>query len=220
MDKGTLAGNDAFEVASAVGGEVVGGLVGFAFSAVARDDKTRVSDGADERDAFTDKLFAAFVGMEGEVKFIAKVRFDDADVADELVFLLEGDDDVEIVDVATVMLITEFVSNKAVELIEENIRNKLTSEIADDNTAARLAIEEAFVRREGGPVSLRTADDNTAHRVVVDDLVPNELGEVVEALAIERMAENAVFLKVTRRELVERSIEAKLMVEAPSNAFI
>lgn len=220
MEQGAFTRDNTFEITGAVGGEVVGGLVGFALGAVTGDDEARISDGADKRYAFFDELFATLMRVESKVELVAEIRFDDSNVADELFALLEWDDNVEVIDVATVMFIAEIVGDKTVELIEENIGNELAGEIADHDTAAGAAIEKTFVRREGSPVGFGAADDDATHRIVVNDLVPDELSEIVEALAVERMTENAILLEIVRWELVERSIEAKLTIETPSDAFI
>ncbi len=134
--------------------------------------------------------------------------------------MFEGDDDIKIVNIATVMFVTEIVGDETVELVEEDIGDKLAGEIANDDTAAGFAIEETFVWWEGGPVGLRTADDNTTHRVVINNLMPNEAGEVIKPLAVERMAEDAVLLEVVGWELVERSVETKLAVETPGDTLV
>lgn len=147
MEQGAFAGDDTFEITGAVGGEVVGGLVGFALGAVAGNDEARVSDGADKRYAFLDELFATLVRVEGEVELVAEIRFDDSNVADELLALLERDDDVEVIDVATVMFVAEIVSDETVELVEKDIGDELASEITNYDTATGAAIKKTFVRR-------------------------------------------------------------------------
>lgn len=194
MEQGAFAGDDTFEITGAVGGEVVGGLVGFALGAVARNDEARVSDGADEGYTFLDELLAAFKRVEGEVELVAEIRFDDSNVADELLALLERDDDVEVIDVATVMFVAEIVSDETVELIEKDIGDELASEITNYDTTTGAAIKKTFVRREGGPIGFGAADDDAAHWIVVNDLMPDEFSEVVEAFAIERVTEDAILL--------------------------
>ena len=126
--------------------------MGFAAGAVTGDDETGVDDGADEGDAFVGELLAALMRMESEMEIFEKVMFDDVDVADELVFLRERDDDIKVVNIATVMFITEIHGDEAVELVEEDIGDELAGEVADDDAVARFAIKETFVRREGGPI--------------------------------------------------------------------
>ncbi len=220
MEQGAFTGDDTFEITGTVGGEVVGGLVGFALGAVARNDEARISDSADEGYTFLDELLAAFKRVEGEVELVAEIRFDDGDVADELFALGERDDDVEVIDVATVMFVAEIVNDETVELIEKDIGDELASEITNYDTTTGAAIKKTFVRREGGPIGFGAADDDAAHRIVVNDLMPDEFSEVVEAFAVERVTEDAILLEIVRRELVERGIEAKLTIETPSDAFV
>ncbi len=220
VHESAFAGNEAGDFASAGGGEVVGGLVGFAAGAVAGNDEAGIDDGANERDAFADGLGFALVGMKGEIELVVEVFFDNADVAHELVFLRHRDDDVEIIDVATVMFVAELEGDETVELVEEDIRDELAGEVADDDAMAGFAIEEAFVGGEGGPFFLRAADDNAAHGVVVDDLMPEKLGGLVELVTVVRAAGDAVFGKIIGWESARVDATLELAVEAPADAFV
>ncbi len=193
--------------------------MGFAAGAVAGDDETGVDDGADEGDAFVGELLAALMGMESEMEIFEEVMLDDVDIADELILFREGDDDIKVVDVATVMFIAEIHGDEAVELVEEDIRDELAGEIADDDAVAGFAVKETFVGREGGPIFLRAADDNVSHRVVVDYLMPEKFHGMIKALAVARGAENVILLEVIRRKFVDGSVEAELAVETPTNAL-
>lgn len=147
VEHGALAGDKTFDVAFAEGGEAVGSGVGLATGAVSRDDEPRVDDGADERRALVDILGAAFVWMEGELELVVEELFDHDDVAGELRFLRERHDDIEVVDVASVVGIAEVVDDETVELIEEDVGEELAGEIADDNTVAGLTVKETLVWR-------------------------------------------------------------------------
>ncbi len=147
VEHSALAGDETFDVAFAEGGEAVGSGVGFATGAVSRDDEPRVDDGTDERRALVDILGAALVWMEGELKLVVEELFDHDNIAGELRFLRERYDDIEVVDVASVVGVAEVVDDETVELIEEDVGEELAGEIADDDTVAGLTVEETLVRR-------------------------------------------------------------------------
>ena len=90
MDETAHTGNHTFHLAFAVGGEAVGGLVGFALGALAGDDVARVNGGADEGDAVVNGLIIALLGMESEAEVELEVVADDGDVAQELLAALQG----------------------------------------------------------------------------------------------------------------------------------
>lgn len=219
MQHGAFAGKEAVGLTEAGGSEAIGGLVGFAAGAVTGDDETGVDDGADEGDAFVGELLAALMRMESEMEIFEKVMLNDVDVADELILFRVGDDDIKVVDVATVMFIAEIHSNKTVELVEEDIGDELAGEIADDDAVAGLAIKETFVRRKGGPILLRAADGDAGHRVIINNLMPEEFHGMVEALAVARGTEDVILLEIIGRKFVDGSVEAELTVETPANAF-
>lgn len=50
--------------------------------------------------------------------------------------------------------------------------------------------------------------------------MPDELSEMIEPFAVERVTEDAILLEIVWWELVERGIEAKLTIETPSDAFV
>lgn len=130
---------------------------------------------------------------------IAEVGTDNLDVTHELGFLGEGNDDIKIINVAAIVHIAEIKSNKAIKLIEEDIREELAGKIADYDTMTRFAVEEAFVGRKGCPIFTGSTNDNIAHGVVVDDLVPEELDGLVELVAVARAAGNLVFGEIMGR---------------------
>ncbi len=145
---GAHAGDEAFEIAGAGGGEVVGGLETVAAGAAARHDKAGVDDGADKGDAFFDGLAILLFGVEGEAEFLIEEFRDNSEVAEELGAAGHGNDNKKVVDVATVMFVAEAESDVAVELVEENVGEELASEVADDDAAAFGLIKEAFVGGE------------------------------------------------------------------------
>ena len=114
VDEAAHTGNHTFHLAFAVGGEAVGGLVGFAFSALAGDDVARVNGGADEGDAVINGLVIALLRMEGETEVELEVVADDGDVAQELLAVLQGNENIEIVHVAAVMGVAELVDDEAI----------------------------------------------------------------------------------------------------------
>lgn len=219
MKHGAFAGEESVGLAEASSGEAVGGLMSFATGAMAGDEKTGIDDGADERDAFVGELFAALMGMESEVEILGEEMIDNVDIADELVFLREGNDNEKVVDVATVMLVAEVHSDEAVELVEEDIRNELTSKIADDDAVAGLAIEKTLMRRESVPIFFRAADGDAGHRVVIDNLMPEKLHSMIETLAIAGCAEDVIASEIVRRECGDGRIEAELAIETPADAL-
>lgn len=220
MHHSTFAGEESLDVAGAVGGKLVGGGVGFAAGAVTGYDKTRIHYGANKGNTFVGELGAAFVGVERELELVAKVSTNDLDVAHELGFLGEGNDNIKVIDVAPVVHITEVEGDEAVELVEENIGEELAGKIANDDAVTGLAVEETFVGWERGPIFAGAADDDVAHRVVVDDLVPEEFGGLVELVAVTRTTGDLVFKEVIRREGVRIDTTFELAVETPADTFV
>ena len=85
------------------------------------------------------------MGMESEFELEAEIFFDNADVTEELFALFHRDDNEEVVNIATVVLISEVELNEAVELIEEDVGEELAGEVADDDAAFFGLIEKTFV---------------------------------------------------------------------------
>ena len=141
---GADTGNDTVDVAVAVGGELVGGGETFAFAAVANGDEAGIDDGADKGNAVSSRLAKAFLGVQREVEFLFEEMADNVNVAQELRTFGGGNDDEEIINIATVVRIAEVVDNETVELVEENVGEKLGSQIANDDTAALGLVKEAF----------------------------------------------------------------------------
>lgn len=221
---GAHAGDEAVDVAFAASGKFVGGFESFAAGAATRDDEARVDYGSDERDTFVDGLAVLLFRVESEVKLAFEKLLDGVDVAEELFALLGGDNNEEVVDVATVMFITEVESDVAVELVEENIGEELTGEVADDDAAAFGLVEEAFADGELTPVGTRAADDDVFHGVIMDDLVPEEFDDLVELVAVAGMTADAVlmiiFFVIDRDMRSGVGVIFELAVETPTNALV
>ncbi len=212
MHERAFARDDAFETAGAVSGEGVGGRMSVAAGAFTGNDKTGVDDGADERYTLADGLGVDFVRVKLETELVTEVVANNGDIAHELGFLVHRDNDKEIVNVATVMFITEVESNKAIELVEEDIRDELASKITNDDAAALFAVKEAFVRGEGGPVGFGPTDDDVAHGIIVNDLMPEKLKGLVELITVARLAGNGVFGKVILRECMRINAALELPI--------
>ena len=121
----THTGDKPFDIAFAVGAEFVGGTVAVVPGAFARDDEAGIDDGTDERNAFVDGLLVLFLGMESKAKFAKEIFADDLDVAEKLGAAALRDDDKEVVDIATIVLITEVEAYETVELVKEDIGEEL-----------------------------------------------------------------------------------------------
>lgn len=154
-----------------------------------------------------------FMGMEGEFELEAEIFFDNTNVAEELFALFHGDDDEEVVDIATVVLIAEVELNETVELVEENVGEELAGEVADDDAAFFGLIEKTFVFWEFIPVAAVTVNANAFHGLVVDDLVPNVFKKVIKFMFVSGMAADVVF------GIGEFTVE-ELAFEAPEDALI
>lgn len=222
--RGSHTGNEAVNIALATGRKFIGSFESFAARATARNDKTRIDDGADEGDAFFDGLAVLLFRVESEVEFAFEKLLDGVDVAKELLALLGGNDDEKVVDVAAVMFIAEIESNVAVELVEEDVGEELAGEIADDDAAAFGLVEETFADGELAPVGARSANDDVFHGIVMDDLMPEELDDLVKLVAVTSVTTDAVFMKIFF--VVERDVRNgvgivfELTVETPTNAFV
>lgn len=192
MGDATDAGHDTVDVALAVGGELIGGGKTFATTAFAEGDETRIDDSADEGNTVVGGLAEALLGMEREVEMLFEEMVDDVDIAKELSTLRGGDDNEEIIHIATIMMITELVGDETVKLVEEDVGEELTGKVADDDAAAFGLVEEAFSIGKVVPVGAEPADDNIAHGVVVDDLVPEKLEGEIELLAVVGMAVDVI----------------------------
>ncbi len=135
MGYGADSGDDPVDITGAIGGEVVCGSKTFAATACAERNKARINDGTNKRDAVVGGLAKAFFRMEREVEIFFQKMIDDVNVAKKLSTLCSRNNNKEVINIATVMMITELMDDETIELVEENIRKKLRSEIADDDAA-------------------------------------------------------------------------------------
>lgn len=207
------AGDKTFDVAFAVSTEFVGGAVAIIAGAFAGNDESGVDDGADEWHAFVDRLLVLFLGMKSEAE-LAKEKFaDDFDVAEKLSALMLGDDNEEVVDVATVMLIAEVETDETIKLVEEDVGEELRSEVADDDAAAMRLSEETLRLRKGAPVGTASADGDVFHGFVVDNFAPEIFKDIVEPGLVGGVTTDTVFC-VGATSMIE------LLLEPPENAFV
>lgn len=123
---------------------------------------------------------------------MAEVFLDYSDVAQELLTAFHGNDDKEIVDVATIMLITKIELDKTVELVEKDVGEELAGKVADDNTALFGLVKKAFVGGELIPVASMSMNADTVHRFVVDNFVPDVLEQVIKLMFVGRITANIV----------------------------
>lgn len=224
MLRGAHTGNEAVYVAFTTSGELVSGFESLAARTATRNNEARINYRADERDAFVDGLAVLLFRVESEVEFAFEEFLDGVDIAEKLFALFGGNDDEEVVDVATIVLVTEVKSDVTVELIEEDVGEELAGEVADDDAATFGLIEKTFADGEFAPIGARSADDDVFHGVVVDDLVPEKLNDLVELIAVAGVAADAVFMIVFF--IVERNMRNgigvifELALETPANALV
>lgn len=222
--RGAHAGDEAVDVAFATSRKLVGGFESFAARTTTRNDETGVDYGSDERDTFVDGLAVLLFWVESEVKFTFEELLDGVDVAEELFALLGGDDNEEVVDVATVMFIAEVESDVAVELVEENVGEELAGEIANDDAAAFGLVEETFADGEFAPVGAWSADNDIFHGIIMDDLVPEKFDDLIELVAVASVTADTVlviiFFVIKRNMGSSVGVIFELAVEAPTNAFV
>lgn len=188
----THAGDEAVDVAVAISGEFVSGAVAVATHAASGDDESRIDYSTDEGDAFVGGLLILFFGMESKFELAAEIFFDDFDIAQKLLVFVHRYEDEKVVHIATVMFIAEVKLNIAVELVEENVREKLAGEVADDNTATLGLIEETFARWKLFPIGAFAADGNIPHGFIKNHFMPEITQGIIEALFVVGVATNAV----------------------------
>lgn len=195
MKKSAFTSDETFDGAFTASGKFVSGGMSFAAGTVTRNDKARVDDGADERNTFVDGLSMNLVGMKGEVEALKELT-NNGDIAHDLMLLCHRDDNVEIIDVATIVLVTEVDSDKTVQLVKIDVGQKLAGKITDDDAVAGVAVKETFVVGQGSPIGFRATDGDIFHRVVVDDLIPEKLGDLIELFAVVWAAVNLIFMEI------------------------
>ncbi len=96
------------------------------------------------------------------------------------------------------MFITKIKLYKTVELIKKNIRQKLASEIANDDAATFGLIEQTFAGRKLFPVGAFATNSDVTHRFIKNDFVPEIFECVIQTLAVIGVAANAVLFVGTR----------------------
>lgn len=144
MEHGAFTSDEAVNGALAASSETIGGGVSFATGAVSGYDETRINHSANKGNTFVGGLSVHLMGMKGEVEPVQKA-VDDGNITHYLRLLGDRDNDIKIIDVATVMLVAEVEGDEAVELVEEDVREELAGEITDDDAVSRLTMKEALV---------------------------------------------------------------------------
>lgn len=207
------AGDKTVDIALTVGGEAISGAVAIIAHAFARNNEARIDHGANEGDALVGWLFVLLLGMESELELGAEIFFDNFDIAQELLVLVHRHQNEEVVHIASIMFIAEVKLDVAVELVEENIGEELTGEIADHDPAAFGLIEEAFAGRKLLPIGASTTDGDFAHGFVKNHFVPEIFESIIETLAVIGVAADIVLF-------VGAGAVIELLVQSPENAFV
>lgn len=213
MLQATHAREDASRVADALGGETVGGLVSLALGAAAGDDEPRENGSANERRTMIDGLDIAFLGVKGEIELLAQKALDQIDVAQQLLSAFERNENIKIIDIATIMGITQLMDNVTVELVKENVGKQLAGEIADHDALAFWLAEKTLVAGQLAPIGAAPANSNVAHGLIIDNFLPDIAEQTIKGLTILGEAANVVLeVGAIRME--------KLLLKAPKHAAI
>lgn len=101
--------------------------------------------------------------------------------------------DEKVIYIASIMFVAEVKLDITVELVEENIREELTGEVADDDAAAFRLVEKTFAGWELFPVRAFAADGDIAHWFIKNYFMPKITQGVIEALLVVRVTADAVF---------------------------
>ena len=171
--------------------------------AVARVDTVRVDAGAEEADAASDGLDVAFLGVEDEVELGVEELLDAGDVLESLVVLTLGDEEDEIIYIASVVFVPEVEFDETVELIEVDIGDELGGEVANHDTISGVAGVEAFLGWEIVPLGNPPATVGFVGGVVHEDLAPKVIADLV------KLANGMV-----------AHIGSELLLETPFDAFV
>lgn len=174
------SGSKAFEFPMTSGGEFIGGGISIFAGTTAGINESWVNDGADERNAFTDGLFVLLFRVESEAEFGVEIFCDDVDITQKLCTFFHWNEDEKVVDIASIVFISEFKFHETVELVEKNVGEKLTSEIANNDATTFGLAEEAFALREVFPFGAITANSDVFHGFVEDDFMPGVFQEIIE----------------------------------------
>ena len=213
MFQATHARKDASRVTDALGGEAVGSLVSLALGAAARNNEPRENGSANERRTMIDGLDIAFLGVKGEMKLLAQEALDQVDVAQQLLSAFERDKNIKIVDIASIMGITQIMDNVTVELIKENIGKQLAGEVADHDALTFRLAEKTLVAGQLAPIGAASANSNVAHGLIIDNFLPDVAEQTIKGLTILGEAANVVLEVGTIRM-------EKLLLKAPKHAAI
>ena len=184
MFQATHAREDTDRVADALGGEAVGSLVSFALGAAARNDEPWENGSTNKRHAMIDGLDIAFLGVKGEMKLLAQEALDQVDVAQQLFSAFKRNENIKIIDIATIMGITQFVNNIAVELTKENIGKQLAGKITDHDALTFWLAEKTLVAGQLAPIGAPPTNGDVAHGLVIDNFLPNITEQTIKGLTI------------------------------------
>ena len=108
------------KIVTSTGGNFVNRFFKVAAEAFTRLDMAKEDAGTEEFDTMVDGLGMAFMLMELEAEAIQE-ELDALAVAEELCFQIVRNDDVKIINIATVIFIAESLSDKMVQFVEENV---------------------------------------------------------------------------------------------------
>ena len=213
MFQATHAREDASRVADALGGETVGGLVSLALGAAAGDDEPRENGSANKGRTMIDGLDVAFLGVKGEIELLAQKALNHVDIAQQLISAFERNENIKIIDIATIMGIAQLVDNVTVELVKENIGKQLAGEIANHNALTFWLAEKTLVTGQLAPIGAASANSDVAHGLIIDNFLPDIAEQTIKGLTILGEAANVVLEVGTIRM-------EKLLLKAPKHAAI
>lgn len=138
---------------------------------------------------------------------------DDVNITQKLCAFFHWNEDEKVVDIASIMFISEFKFHETVELVEKNIGKKLAGEIADDDAATFWLAEETFALREVFPFRTVAANGNVFHGFIEDDLVPGVFQKIIKCGFVGKRTTNPI-LEIGASTVVE------LLFEPPENTLI
>lgn len=144
------------------------------------------------------RLAETFVRMELKFEASDKIFNHGGDFPFEVGKVGGGDDEIEIINIATVRFDLESIDDELVELIKIDVGHELRGEIADDNTFAWGLTEETFT---------------------IWQLDPTLSVRVTANYAMRRVVKNS-FSKEITEHIIERSAFVVLTFESPDGAFV
>lgn len=107
----------------------------------------RIDAGAEKRHAVINGTEIALFRMECKSEIVFQKRFNAFNICLGFLVIFLFDHNEEIIDVAAVVLITEFETDETVELIEIDVGDELGGQIANDDTEAIIPRVEALFGR-------------------------------------------------------------------------